>query len=91
MVSLKSDTQRRLLFVLHRGLVEARQLSLARRTDQLFDLADALEPIPGCLTEDTCARLEDIRCNLSAYEERYRGSCFEYTPFLLDWPAPERF
>lgn len=91
MVSLQNDTQRRLLFVLHRGLVEARQLSLAHRTDQLFDLADALEPIPGCLTEDCCGRLDEIRSNLQAYEERYHGSCFEYLPYLADWPAPERF
>jgi hypothetical protein len=91
MVSPQNDTQRRLLFVLHRGLVEARQLSLARKTEQLFELTDALEPIPGCVIEDGATRLDEIRSNLRAYEQRYQGLCFEYTPYLADWPAPERF
>ncbi len=45
------DTRLRLLFILHRGLVEIRLLAGANRSQQAFDLADALELIPGMLKD----------------------------------------
>jgi hypothetical protein len=45
------DIKLRLLFILHRGLVEARLLAGADRSKQVFDLADALELIPGMLKD----------------------------------------
>ena len=48
-MTASKDLQRRLLFILHRGLVDARLLALGGNHAQLFDLADALEPLPGWL------------------------------------------
>jgi len=45
------DTKLRLLFILHRGLVEVRLLAGGNKTKQVFDLADALELISGMLKD----------------------------------------
>src|SRR5439155_20351274 len=41
----------KLCFVLQRGFQEVRSLALANSREQLFDLADTLEELPGLLPE----------------------------------------
>ena len=84
-----SDMEKRLIFVLHRGLVEARLLAISQQTEQLHDLADALEPIPGHLFRWRRENLDAISKNLHTYQEKYCGKCFEYVAFLEQYPVPE--
>ena len=86
----RTDIEKRVLFILHRGWVEARLLALAGLTEQLHELADALEPVPMYLLRRQKSYLESIRLNLSVYEDRYRGNCFEYLA-ILDRKEPPEF
>ena len=76
------NIKRRLLFVLHRGWVEARLLAQSQRFQQLFDLADALEPLPAYMTRWEDHHLDSVRFNLKTYQEKYLGGSFEYLEFL---------
>ena len=68
----------RLLFILHRGFVEARLLAAANKSKQVFDLADALELIPGMLKNWHDGDLEQVRFLLKTYQERYPVGGFDF-------------
>lgn len=76
----------RLLFVLHRGFVEARLLAQANKDRQIFDLADALELIPGMLKNWQDGDLERIRFLLKTYQDKYPGGGFDFLGRLADHP-----
>jgi hypothetical protein len=82
---------RRLLFILHRGWIEARELAQAGRSDQLYDLAEALHPIPAYMSRWRDEDLETIRLNLETYCKKYPGSAkrFQYLEFLDQWEPPD--
>lgn len=86
-----TELRHRLLFILHRGWVEARMLAQGERHQQLYELADALEILPGCLETLDPETLDIIREELTRYETKYRPSCFEYTPLFADYDVPEAF
>jgi hypothetical protein len=88
---MDEELRRRLLFVVHRGLVEARLLSQARNHAQIFDLADALEPIPGYIANWEDSHLEVIRFNLTKYRNAYPSTSFDYPRYLEVDPPPQRF
>ena len=90
MLTLGVDVKKRLLHILHRGFVEARLLASAGNHQQLFDLADALETIPGCIDQWQDEHLDSIRFNLRTYQEKY-PQAFDYLAYLEDYPPPERF
>jgi hypothetical protein len=79
--------ERRLLFILHRGLVEARLLAQAGKQQQVFDLADALEPLPGWMASWKDEYLEEVRSNLEAYTTKYPDA-FSYLDFLDKYEPP---
>jgi len=81
------DIQRRLLFILHRGLVEARLLAQAGKQQQVYDLADALEPLPGWLVSWNDECLEGVRLNLQEYATKYPGA-FNYIDFIDKYDPP---
>jgi hypothetical protein len=87
----QQELQRRLLFILHRGLVEARLLAQAKKHQQLFDLADALEPIPGYMDRWEEQHLKAIRFNLKTYREKHPSSSFDYLRYLDVDPPPGHF
>jgi hypothetical protein len=87
----QQELRRRLLFILHRGLVEARLLAQAQKHQQLFDLADALEPLPGYMDGWEGQYLKAIRFNLETYQGKYPGLSFDYLRYLDVDPPPERF
>jgi len=66
-MSATIDLQRRMLFILHRGLVESRLLAQAGKHEQVYDLADALEPIPGWLAAGTSEYVDAVRENLESF------------------------
>jgi hypothetical protein len=86
----QEELRRRLLFILHRGFVETRLLGQAQKHQQVFDLADALETIPGYLDVWEERYLESIRFNLKTYRQKYPGS-FDYLRYLDVDAPPGRF
>jgi len=78
----------RLLFILHRGWIEARMLSQRQQWQQLYDLTDALEPIAASITRWNDDELQTTRTNLIAYETKHSGNSFQYSQYL-DRNAPE--
>jgi len=85
------EIQRRLFFILHRGLIEARNLALTDRRQQIHDLADTLEFLPSELNNWKADSLETIRQSLEAYQQKYRGECYEYSKYLGQDEPPTSF
>lgn len=87
-----SELLLRLLFILHRGWIEARLLAQGQRWQQLYDLTDALEPLPAALTRWNDDELDATRFNLTAYETKYPDTTFQYVRYLdLTAPPPPSF
>ena len=78
------DIKLRLLFILHRGFVEARLLAGGNKSRQVFDLADALELIPGMLKNWQDEDLEQVRSLLKTYQDKYPGGGFDFLARLGD-------
>jgi hypothetical protein len=72
----------KLCFVLQRGFLEVRSLALANSREQLFDLADTLEELPGLLPEWSDEHLPLLRRLLERYEKKYQGRASEYLSIL---------
>jgi hypothetical protein len=85
-----SNLQRRLLFIIHRALVEIRLLAQAGRTQQAFSLADALEPLPGWLVAWRDEYLEEVHSNLETYASKYPDA-FDYISFIDKHKPPASF
>lgn len=60
-----------LLFTLHRGFVETRLLAQGGHARQIFELADALELIPGMLKNWQHGDLDRVRALLEIYQAKY--------------------
>ncbi len=90
MNTTQQDLRKRLLYILHLGFVEARNLALASGNQQIADLADALEILPrfveNCEEED----LELIRFVLKTYQEKYPSS-YDYPARFDLYDPPERY
>jgi hypothetical protein len=83
---------RRLLYIVHRGFVEARLLALGQRYQQLFDLTDALENFTSYVDHWEDDHLQLIRLNLKTYQEKYAGVLtYDYLATLDVDEVPERF
>jgi hypothetical protein len=91
MMGAPAKLTKRLLFILHRGLVEARNLALAKGTEQIADLADALEVLPCLLDQWEDSHLELIRQILDNYDSKYPGRSFNLASYLEQIAPPERF
>lgn len=87
---MDQDIRRRVLYILHRGLVEARLLVKERRYDQVFDLADALEQLPGFLDKWRDEYMDYIRANLKEYRTKYPSTSFDYLREFDVYPIPDR-
>lgn len=73
-----NDIKLRLLFILHRGFVETRLLAGANKNKQVFDLADALELIPGMLKNWHDGDLEQVKALLKTYQDKYPVGGFNF-------------
>lgn len=82
-----ADMERRLLFILHRGLVEARLLAQAGSCQQLYDLADAIEPIPSWIACWRDEYAQAVRLNLETYAAQHPNA-FRYAEFLDEYEPP---
>ena len=85
-----SDLQKRILYILHVGLTEIRNLALDEH-EQIADLADALETLPGYLADWTDEHLEMVLFNLRTYQEKYPGRAFDYLAHVDRYDPPDRY
>ncbi len=84
------ERQRRLLYVMHLGCVDARLLAKAGGTTQLYDLMDILELIPSYVVDWSDDSAEILRDEFNRYGKKYPGSR-EYLRFLYEYPLPGCF
>ena len=89
MLEPPDELKRRLLYILHRGLVEARLLAQAGQTQQLHDLADCLESIPAYMSRWREEDVEIIKASLETYRNKYPGNRFNHWEFLDRYVPPE--
>ena len=66
-------------------------LALAAQQEQIADLADALEILPGLLDHWDEKDAETIRFVLRNYQEKYPGSAYDFVASLEQQAPPERF
>ncbi len=88
---IPGDLTRRLLYILHQGLVQTRNLALARGDDQIADLADALEILPGMISCWNDSHLEMVHFVLKTYQDKYPGGTYDYLANLDKYAPPEKF
>jgi hypothetical protein len=85
------EDERKLLYFLHRALVQARMMATANNHEQLRDLFDAIELIPSYLHHKDASLLTIIQSEVEAYHKKYRAMG---TDCLGDWdvePPQEGF
>jgi hypothetical protein len=85
------ELRRRILFILHRGLVEARMLAISGQSTQIADLADALEGLPRYLERGNADHLGSVRFKLQTYASKHPESRFEYLRYLDEHVPPKAF
>jgi hypothetical protein len=90
MTATVEDLQKRLLYILHLGFVEARNLALAAGHEQIADLADAMEIIPRLVHSCSDEDLEMIRFVLKTYQDKYQP-VVDYPARLEKYEVPERY
>jgi hypothetical protein len=85
------DTSKRLLFVLHRGLIEIRSLALREGNEQVAELADALEILPKFIEARSDDELELVRFALKNYQDKHPGGAFDYVAHVDKFEPPARY
>jgi hypothetical protein len=86
-----TEAHLRLLFILHRGLVQLRELGRSHGHDQVAELADALEWIPGRIPDLQLEELKSIKSSLETYQKQYPSTRFEYVSYMENAPIPPTF
>ncbi len=74
--------QPRLLRILHRAFVQARNLALRGDCRQLSELADTFEALPELMTHWDETTLARVRCILAEYQTGHPQSGYEYLSLL---------
>jgi len=90
MSATEEELSKRLLYILHLGLVEVRNLALGAGNEQISDSADALEILPGFVNRWNEDNIEMTRFVLKTYQDKYQ-SAFDYPARFDRYDAPERF
>jgi hypothetical protein len=91
MNQIPPDFAKRLLFILHRGLTDIRNMALGAEQEQIADLADALEILPGMIDHWQDDRPDLVRFVLQNYEQKYPVRSYDYFAYLEKYEPPERF
>jgi hypothetical protein len=81
--------QEKLLRILHRAFVQARNLALAGDCRQLYELTDTFEILPELMTRWDETTLEQVRGILADFQANHPQAGYEYLALLDgDDPAP---
>ena len=83
--------RKRLQYILHWGFVEARILALDGRSEQIAELADAMEILPQYLDECDEDGLEMIRFVLQNYQSKFPLSNYSYLDILEGRKEPPQW
>lgn len=88
-----SELDKRLLFIMHTGCVEIRNLARAGANPMIHDLADILEAIPSYLAANRGDSEEILREEFARYQAKHGNKCVHNYVDMLnsDNPAPESF
>jgi hypothetical protein len=78
----------RILYILHRGLVEIRHLAPTGNYAQIRDLTEALELLPVHLHRWSNMSCQEIEKLLATYQSKNKGHCYEYVKFLGEYDLP---
>jgi hypothetical protein len=82
MIAEQVCLQKKLHYILHRSLVDARNLALAKEHQQIHDLADTFEILPSLMEQWEDGHLDLIRSILQSYQSKYAGRAFDYLAIL---------
>jgi hypothetical protein len=82
MIAEQATLEKKLHYLLHRSLVDARNLALAKDHQKIFDLADAFEIMPSLMAQWEEGHLDLVRSILRRYQDKYRGEVFDYLSIL---------
>jgi hypothetical protein len=82
MIAEQVTLQKKLHYILHRALVDTRNLALAKDHERIYDLADTFEILPSLIEQWEDAYMELIRRTLAAYQSKYEGQVFNYLSIL---------
>ncbi len=74
--------RKKLYAILQRSFVETRRLALARDCQQLYDLADTFEVVPGLLEHWEDRHLPYLRGLLTHYQAKYPEAASDYLSIL---------
>lgn len=88
---ISPELARRLLYILHRGLCEARNMAIGAGHEQLTELTDALEILPCFINHWEDENMEMIQFVLQRYKEKYPGNPYDYIANLESNQPLERF
>lgn len=72
----------RILLILHRAFVQARNLALAGERDWLVDLTDTFEVLPEMIAREGESALPRVRAILAEYQARYPHGGYDYLAML---------
>lgn len=86
---MSDSTKQRLLYILHRGWVEARLLAMKGDNKQAEELADMLEIVPSIIAFDKIEDLVLLRQSFQDYSAKF-ASRFDYSA-LLDSDPPSAY
>ncbi len=87
----RRELKRRLRYIIHCGFIEVRNLAgVPGASEQIHDLADAMEILPRYLEGPTDEDLEMIRFVLTDYHTRHPHSR-DYMKYLECYEVPERY
>jgi hypothetical protein len=82
MIAEQVTLQKKLHYILHRSLVDARNLALAKDHQQIHDLADTFEILPSLMEQWEDGHLDLVRSILQRYQSKYQGRAFDYLAVL---------
>ncbi|HEX5272623.1 MAG TPA: hypothetical protein VFW33_19130 [Gemmataceae bacterium] len=82
MIAEQAMLQKKLHYLLHRCLVDARNLALAKDHQKVFDLADTFEILPSLMEQWEDGHLDLVRAVLRRYQEKCGGQGFDYLSIL---------
>jgi hypothetical protein len=74
--------QKKLHYILHRSLVDARNLALAGDREKIYDFADTFEILPSLMEQWEEGHLDLVRTILQGYQSKYEGQVFDYVALL---------
>jgi hypothetical protein len=87
----QQEIRKRLLYMLHVGFVEVRNLAQAAGTVQIADLADAMEVLPRLVENCTDEELELVRSVLKNYQDKYPDTTYDLPTRFEKQEVPEAY